>query len=246
MHSNAYISKINCDGVKINSYFKSAYNLAQDRCIFKMFDVLRKVMNFQGVSPPEKRNYYNNLDIKVLDDNKKFWQSIKPLLSNKQKSLQKDITIVDKDNIISKNSKVAEKLNNFFIDAVTNLDIESFAPNVESDSNINYINNILKRYENHPSILKIKVHVKVENKFKFKDSTPNAFETEINRLDTKKAGMENDIPTKVLIDTNDIVSLLLSSIYNNSKNATKYPINLKLAEKLNEKLSPSKPKPNSV
>ena len=62
----------------------------------------------------EKRNYYNNLDIKVLDDNKKFWRSIKPLLSNKQKSLQKDITIVDKDNIISKNSKVAEKLNNFF------------------------------------------------------------------------------------------------------------------------------------
>ena len=178
----------------------------------------------------EKRNYYNNLDIKVLDDNKKFWQSIKPLLSNKQKSLQKDITIVDKDNIISKNSKVAEKLNNIFIDAVKNLDIESFAPNLETDSNINYINNILKRYENHPSILKIKVHAKVENKFKFKDATPNAFETEINRLDTKKAGMENDIPIKVLIDTNDIVSLFLSTIYNNSKNATKYPINLKLAD----------------
>ena len=150
----------------------------------------------------EKRNYYNNLDIKVLDDNKIFWQSIKLLLSNKQKSLQKDITIVDKDNIISKNSKVAEKLNNFFIDAVTNLGIESFAPNLENDSNINYINNILKKYENHPCILKIKVH-KVEKKFKFKDLTPNAFETETNRLDTKKTGMENDILAKVLIDTND-------------------------------------------
>ena len=55
----------------------------------------------------------------------------------------------------------------------------------------------------------------------FKDSTPNAFETEINHLDTKKAGMENDIPTKILINTNDIVSSLLSTIYNNSKNATK-------------------------
>ena len=121
-------------------------------------------------------------------------------------------------------------MNNFFIDAVTNLDIESFASNLESDSNINYINNILKRYENHRSILKIKVHVKVKNKFKFKDSTHKAFETEINRLDTKKAGMENDIPTKVLIDTNIIVSPLLTSIYNNSKNATKYPINLKLAD----------------
>ena len=72
----------------------------------------------------EKRNYYNNLDIKVLDDNKKTLAKHKAIFSNKQKSLQKDITIVDKDNIMSKNNKVTEKLNNLFIDAVTNLDIE--------------------------------------------------------------------------------------------------------------------------
>ena len=64
------------------------------------------------------------------------------------------------------------------MDAVTNLDIESFTPNLESDSITDYMNNIRKRYENHPSILKIKVHVKVENKFEFKDSTPNVFENE--------------------------------------------------------------------
>ena len=78
--------------------------------------------------------------------------------------------------------------------------------------------------------MKIKEHVKVENKFEFKDSTPNVFENEINRLDTKKTCMENDIGTKILIDTNDIVSSLLSTTYNNCKNATKYPINLKLAD----------------
>ena len=77
----------------------------------------------------------------------------------------------------------------------------------------------MKIYEIHPNILKIKEHVKVKNKFTFKDSTPNAFENVINRLDTKKAGMENDIPTKMLIETNDIVSPLLLTIYNNVKNA---------------------------
>ena len=82
----------------------------------------------------------------------------------------------------------------------------------ERDSNTDYINNILKIYEIHPSILKIKEHVKVKNKFTFKDSTRNAFENEINRLDTKKAGMENDIATKMLMETNDIVSPLLSTI----------------------------------
>ena len=31
----------------------------------------------------EKRNYYNNLDIKTFQDNKKFWQRVKPLFSEK-------------------------------------------------------------------------------------------------------------------------------------------------------------------
>ena len=104
---------------------------------------------------------------------------------------------------------------------MTNLEIGSFAPNLERDSNTDYINNILKIYEIHPSILKIKEYVKVKNKFTLK---------EINRLDTKKAGMENDIPTKILIETNDNVSPLLSTIYNNAKNAAQYPINLKLSD----------------
>ena len=37
----------------------------------------------------EKRNYYNNLDIKVLDDNKIFWQSIKPYYLISRKAYKK-------------------------------------------------------------------------------------------------------------------------------------------------------------
>ena len=47
----------------------------------------------------EKKKYYNNLDLKIFDDNKKFWQSIKPLFSNKQNVSQKNITIVEKEKI---------------------------------------------------------------------------------------------------------------------------------------------------
>ena len=32
----------------------------------------------------EKKKYYNNLDLKILNDNKKFWESVKPFFSNKQ------------------------------------------------------------------------------------------------------------------------------------------------------------------
>ena len=36
----------------------------------------------------EKKKYYNNLDLRIFDDNKKFWQRIKPLFSDKQNLLQ--------------------------------------------------------------------------------------------------------------------------------------------------------------
>ena len=50
----------------------------------------------------EKKNYFNNLDLKIFKDNKTFWQRVKPLFSDK------------KSVICTKEEEVAEKLNNFF------------------------------------------------------------------------------------------------------------------------------------
>ena len=66
----------------------------------------------------------------------------------------------------------------------------------------------------HPSILKIKEHVCVDSKFTFSDNTPNNFKDDICKLDPKKASTENDIPTKILIGSSDIVGEHLSNIYN--------------------------------
>ena len=84
----------------------------------------------------EKRNYYNNLDRKIFADNKTFCQRIKPLLikpllikplfSDKTKAIGNDITLVENDIITSDNKEVAEKFNNFFNEAVENLDIELY------------------------------------------------------------------------------------------------------------------------
>ena len=35
----------------------------------------------------EKKKYYSNLDMKIFDDNKKFWEAIKPLFSDKKITL---------------------------------------------------------------------------------------------------------------------------------------------------------------
>ena len=59
----------------------------------------------------ERKKYYENLNITKITENREFWKTIKPLLSNKTKSLQK-ICLKEGDRIISDDTEVANILNN--------------------------------------------------------------------------------------------------------------------------------------
>ena len=64
-----------------------------------------------------KKDHYANLDEKDVADNKQFWKTVKPLLSNKVKSSEK-ITLVEREEIITEDGENAEILNKFFFNAV--------------------------------------------------------------------------------------------------------------------------------
>ena len=64
----------------------------------------------------------------------------------------------------------------------------------------NMIEDIIKKYERHPSIIKIKEHVTLEYTFSFTLTIDEEIEKEIKQLDPKKATVGNDIPTKMLIE----------------------------------------------
>ena len=78
--------------------------------------------------------------------------------------------------------------------------------------------------------MNIKKNVKVENRFKFTDTTEDEIYSKIKSFDPKKAGVENDIPAKILIGSNDIVSGYIAKMYNESKNSNKFPVSLKTAD----------------
>ena len=177
-----------------------------------------------------KRKYYNNLDVRIFDDNITFWKRIKPLFSDKQSALTKDIVLVE-DNIITANNKeVAEKLNNFFVEAVANLEIQPYMPDNWNYTQCDSINDIIAKYESHPSIKKIKENVNNEFKFSFANISSCEIQDEILKLNSKKASVENDIPAKILIGSCGITSPFLSEIYNKSKNHADFPMALKLAD----------------
>ena len=155
---------------------------------------------------------------------------MKTLFSDKQKSIPKDIILVENDIATSDNKDVAEKLNSFFISAVDKLEIESFLIENSNNTSTEDLQEIINKYDNHPSIIKIKENVLNENDFTFKDMTTLDFEREMLKLDTKKANLQGDIPAKILIKTYDIISNYLRKYYNKAKQEHKYPTSLKMAD----------------
>ena len=60
----------------------------------------------------EKKEYFANLNEKNITDNKKFWQAVKPFLSEKNKSREKITLVKENDGIISVDVEVVNTLKN--------------------------------------------------------------------------------------------------------------------------------------
>ena len=90
----------------------------------------------------------------------------------------------------------------------------------------------LKRYESHPSVLKIKEKVGlVDTTFSFSLCTISDIESEIKALNPKKGKPHMSIPPKQLKDVKDIVSEALLEIWNKEIIGNKkFPSKLKWAD----------------
>ena len=106
-----------------------------------------------------KRKYYENLDLKDINDNKKFWATVKPLFSNKIK-LAENIFLDEPVEIIINEVKVANVFNKYFVNMVPSMGItnnHSFLSNTNTSDDP--LDKIIDKYKNHPSITCINKHM---------------------------------------------------------------------------------------
>ena len=140
----------------------------------------------------ERKKFYSQLDIKNITDNKLFWKTMKPFLSDKCTYASK-ISLAHNDNVISDDQELIDIFNNFFEQAVDNLGIQEY----QSDHNID-INSIsddpidyaIAKYKNHPSIIMINENVSFESRFSFTTVNEENIQREILDLNSKKPGTE--------------------------------------------------------
>ena len=98
------------------------------------WDAFRRQRNLcVKISRKAKRDFYNQIDISAVTDNKKFWKTVKPFISDKSSSKSR-ITLVEEGKVVSNESDVAETFNNFL----------SQSPNLSVSSKIKILFLILR------------------------------------------------------------------------------------------------------
>ena len=134
----------------------------------------------------ERKKYYERPYLNNVTDSKKFWKTVKPL-SDKNTTLPK-ISLVQNDEIISDESKVANSFSNFFENAIHSLGIKT-----NEYSNENYglkktVKIAIRKYEQHSSTNLIKENIKNNESFHVLRTKKESNLKEIINLVNKKNG----------------------------------------------------------
>ena len=110
---------------------------------------------FDSLLRKSKRNYHSNVNVKGIAVSKKFWKTLKPLLSDKTKSTV-FITLKDNNKIVESQNEVANIFNDYFSKIVSSLEIpESNNINPQSERMSCAILKSITKYRKHPSITAI-------------------------------------------------------------------------------------------
>ena len=152
---------------------KINYNKQKNLCV----TLLRK----------SKREYYQNLSVENVCDNKKFWKVVKPLLSNQIMSSEK-IALVEGTKILKNDKETAKVLNNLFSTIIQNLKIPQYKEQDPISTSISdsVIRTIVK-YRAHPSIIAIKENYNSSTRFNFSFVDKKYILKEIKNLKANKA-----------------------------------------------------------
>ena len=174
------------------------------------------------------RDYFVNLNLNSVTDNKKFWQSVKPNFTNKSIKSKK-IVLVENGDIISETNKTVEIMNDYFVNITREIDVPEVCHTDVGSLCTSPIDVIIQTYSEHPSIIKINENVKVGMNFNFDEIYESQIEKEILNLNSKKSTGPDSISPKVLKHSVHIVKAPMTQLFNNMIKLNNFPSDLKYA-----------------
>jgi hypothetical protein len=116
---NKELSKAIMDRTRLRNKFLKDYTEVNRKKYCKQRNLCGSLLR------KSKRDYYGNLNEKLVTDNKTFWRTVKPFLSDKIQMKEK-ITLIEHETILSEDKDIAETLNCFFSNIVRSLGIPRY------------------------------------------------------------------------------------------------------------------------
>ena len=160
-----------------------------------------------------KKEYFEDINAKDINDNKKFWKTIKPFFSNKGLNTNK-LMIIEENNLISEESILANTMNQYFTSITKQL-------NLKKSPQLKYLEDIKKiRSPNNTQ----------SELFTFNLGSSDEIKREILNLNNKKTSREGDIPVNILKDAIDTYLPILTKVINSSIEQNEFPNELKLTD----------------
>ena len=183
-----------------------------------------------GLSRKTKQEYYENLDITKITDNKTFWKTVGPYFRERFCDAQK-ITLIENDDIVTEDAKTCEIFNDFFSNIVKNLNLKIDESHLTDSEHIHDpVDRAIFKYQNHPSIINIKAKVDLSQCFSFASISISEAKKQIKNLNISKASQTTDIPTKLIKDNCNIFVGLIKNCFDESLCQSVFPQDLKLAD----------------
>ena len=170
---------------------------------------------------------------KGIETNKSFWNFIKPFMTNKGMIANKDITLIDGKNVFTDEYEISQIFNKHYINIVEK--ICGNKPN-KIGTTLGYLNDsdvidrIIKSYQNHLSLLKIKNKFGSDlNSFDFQQIKAHEVKKLLKEIDIKKAVGVDTIPPKLIKIGADIIAEPLTQAINCCLRQGIFPENAKVA-----------------
>lgn len=191
------------------------YNKFQNVNLRKNWEAYRKQRNYVTKLKKQSINNYFIERCTGGSKSKDFWLTVKPFLTNKGCSNQKDVILQENNNIITNQEEICEVFNNFFVNMAKNIGDQ----NIKIDKTHPSINAINEKYSNatksHQLILK-----PIDESFVSK---------RISNINAKKATGVDNISPKLLHYAKPVIAKPISDLVNLSLSSATFPDSLKIA-----------------
>ena len=179
----------------------------------------------------ERENFFSSLNSSFVKDNKLFWKTMKPFFANKG-NLGPNIKLVEKNELLQNDQEIANELNTFFKDTVSNSEIKEnpYIITQVLDDILDRVEKCINKHQFHPNILLIKNWIKIQHLFSFHAIERNDLMRELLNIDPKKATTGSSIPSKTLKLNADMSADVLQNLFNDMLLTGNFPDNMKLAD----------------